>query len=292
MSFYHPTTIAKSCIRGREGVLMSHMYTSCVAVLKKLRSKSYVIIMSCQIRKRVLARWPRLKIHTINYQHRMKRNYAEGQKNKQNSEMTKDFQNGLQQNKLWVIMDLMLWRTYFRQKKRKPKTALIIWRLDCKLSGCLKKKKTSRKKHTDKLEVDLAMVHGGSYLERKCRLIALPSLRILWARKIAYTPPSNKARTFMIRSHTKKFRGFWWSSSINELRHEKKKGHLWHFFFKTEILVPPDWCYENNEQKFYSCIFPFLWRYSTFCFTRIIRIHYILTCATLAGCHEKRCECY
>ena len=49
----------------------------------------------------------------------MKRNYAEGQKNKQNSEMTKDFQNALQQNKLWVIMDLMLWKTYFRQKKKK-----------------------------------------------------------------------------------------------------------------------------------------------------------------------------
>ena len=43
MSFYHPTTIAKSCIRGREGVLMSHMYTSYVAVWKKLQSKSYVI---------------------------------------------------------------------------------------------------------------------------------------------------------------------------------------------------------------------------------------------------------
>ena len=151
-----------------------------------------LLIMSRQIRKRVLARWPRLKIHTIKYQYRVKRNYAEGQKNKQNSEMTKNFQNGLQQNKLWETMDLMLWRTYFRQKKRKPKTALIIWRLDCKLSGCLQKKKKSRKKHTDKLEVDLAMVHGGSYLERKSQLIASPSLRVYGLRKLHISHPRIK----------------------------------------------------------------------------------------------------
>ena len=203
-----------------------------------------LLIMSRQIRKRVLARWPRLKIHTIKYQYRVKRNYAEGQKNKQNSEMTKDFQNGLQQNKLWETMDLMLWRTYFRQKKRKPKTALIIWRLDCKLSGCLQKKK-SRKKHTDKLEVDLAMVHGGSYLERKSRLIASPSLRVYGLRKLHISHPRLKPALSWSEVTPKKFSRFWWSSSINEPRHEKKR-RLWHFFSKLRIWYHLIGVMENN----------------------------------------------
>ena len=42
--FLPPNYNCKELCPGKGGVLMSHMYTSCVAVWKKLRSKSYVII--------------------------------------------------------------------------------------------------------------------------------------------------------------------------------------------------------------------------------------------------------
>ena len=149
MSFYHPTTIAKGCIRGRE-VVMSHMYTSFVALLKKLRSKSYVIINNEPSDKKTsLSSLTAFKdTHDqVSTSHEKKLCWGSEKWAKLWSD--KRFSKRLAAKQTLGNYGPDAVKNLFSpEKKRKPKTALIIWRLDCKLSGCLKKKKNKAGRNT------------------------------------------------------------------------------------------------------------------------------------------------
>ena len=55
----------------------------------------------------------------------MKNDYTEGQKT--TLQWQKIFQNSLQQNKLWMIVNMMLCRTYFSPKNTQD--TFLIWQL-------------------------------------------------------------------------------------------------------------------------------------------------------------------